>query len=106
MHSPSANSSNNLLFAHYQKADHFVLRLGGLLFLASLGLAFWHDTWGPVLLIGGSTLAACYLLVQLAAGQPLTRIALGASLMVYSALHIHQEQGATVWVLPEGSGDW
>lgn len=91
--SPTARSPDDLLYEHYQRADRFMLRLGGLLFTASLGLAFWYGTWGAALIIGGSTLVATFVLVQLAAGQALTRAVMGASLMVYAALHIHQAHG-------------
>ncbi len=85
--------SDDLLHEHYQQADRIMFRLGAMLFAASLGLAFWYGTWGAALVIGGSTLLATFLLVQLAAGQVVTRIAMGVSLMVYSALHIHQAHG-------------
>lgn len=31
-------------FEHYRKADRIMLALVWLMFLFSLGLAFWHDT--------------------------------------------------------------
>lgn len=89
----TAITSDDLLHEHYQRADRIMFRLGAMLFVASLIIALWYDTWGAALVIGGSTLVATFLLVRLAAGQVVTRIALGASLMVYSALHIHQAHG-------------
>ena len=40
---------------HYRKADRIMLALIWLMFLFSLGLAFWHDTLMQAVIVGGGT---------------------------------------------------
>ncbi|WP_438811779.1 hypothetical protein [Pseudomonas lijiangensis] len=40
---------------HYRKADRIMLGLIWLLFVYSIGLAFWHDTFPQAMLVGGGT---------------------------------------------------
>ncbi|MBN2993600.1 methyl-accepting chemotaxis protein, partial [Pseudomonas cedrina subsp. fulgida] len=42
-------------FEHYRKADRIMLALIWLMFLFSLGLAFWHDTLMQAVVVGGAT---------------------------------------------------
>jgi len=82
-----------LLQDHYQRADRLMWLLLLFMFIASLALAFWHNTWPSALTVGTATLVIMWLLTRLSPGSALTRAAMGASFMVFSALHIHQAQG-------------
>ena len=78
---------------HYRKADRIMLALVWLMFLFSLGLAFWHDTWLQALTVGAGTSVVLTVLYRALGGTRLMRCLLGAGLMVMAALHINQAQG-------------
>ncbi|WP_338568027.1 methyl-accepting chemotaxis protein [Pseudomonas canadensis] len=80
-------------FEHYRKADRIMLALIWLMFLFSLGLAFWHDTLVQAAMIGGGTSVVLTALYRAIGGTRVMRCALGAGLMVMAALHINQAQG-------------
>ena len=78
---------------HYRKADRIMLALVWLMFLFSLGLAFWHDTLVQAVIVGGGTSVVLTALYRALGGTRVMRCALGAGLMVMAALHINQAQG-------------
>ena len=78
---------------HYRKADRIMLALVWLMFLFSLGLAFWHDTLIQAVIVGGGTSVVLTALYRALGGTRVMRCALGAGLMVMAALHINQAQG-------------
>ena len=78
----------------YLKADRTMLGVLWLTLLYSFALAAWHDTWMQALLVGGGTLAVMHGLHALIGGQRLFRCLVAVALMVMSALHINQSQGA------------
>ncbi|MEB2646106.1 methyl-accepting chemotaxis protein [Pseudomonas canadensis] len=80
-------------FEHYRKADRIMLALIWLMFLFSLGLAFWHDTMMQAAMIGGGTSVVLTALYRAIGSTRVMRCALGAGLMVMAALHINQAQG-------------
>ncbi|KJZ51364.1 MULTISPECIES: methyl-accepting chemotaxis protein [Pseudomonas] len=80
-------------FEHYRKADRIMLALIWLMFLFSLGLAFWHDTLIQAAIVGGGTSVVLTALYRAIGGTRVMRCALGAGLMVMAALHINQAQG-------------
>ncbi len=80
-------------FEHYRKADRIMLALIWLMFLFSLGLAFWHDTLMQAAMIGGGTSVVLTALYRAIGSTRVMRCALGAGLMVMAALHINQAQG-------------
>ena len=80
-------------FEHYRKADRIMLALIWMMFLFSLGLAFWHDTLVQAAMIGGGTSVVLTALYRAIGGTRVMRCALGAGLMVMAALHINQAQG-------------
>ncbi|MBC3300813.1 methyl-accepting chemotaxis protein [Pseudomonas sp. SWRI18] len=80
-------------FEHYRKADRIMLALIWLMFLFSLGLAFWHDTLMQAVIIGGGTSVVLTALYRAIGGTRVMRCVLGAGLMVMAALHINQAQG-------------
>ncbi|MBB6287173.1 MULTISPECIES: methyl-accepting chemotaxis protein [unclassified Pseudomonas] len=78
---------------HYRKADRIMLALIWLMFLFSLGLAFWHDTLLQAIVVGGGTSVVLSALYRAISGTRVMRCALGAGLMVMAALQINQAQG-------------
>lgn len=78
---------------HYQKADRIMVMLHAGLFVMSLALASMYSTWLEAFLIGGGTLACAVAMSIMAPGQKITRMMMGAGLMVMTALHIHQSHG-------------
>ncbi|MEO0422478.1 MAG: methyl-accepting chemotaxis protein [Pseudomonadota bacterium] len=77
----------------WAQADRLMLGVMGLLTLVSLGLAPWYGTWLEALLIAVPTLGITAFLVITQGGALLTRLHMGASFMLMSALHIHQGHG-------------
>ena len=63
------------------------------LFLFSMSLAPWHDTWTPALLVGLPAAIIPTLLAQLFPGSRITRYSMATSFMIFCALHIHQGHG-------------
>ncbi|NVZ22713.1 methyl-accepting chemotaxis protein [Pseudomonas costantinii] len=78
---------------HYRKADRIMLALIWLMFVFSVGLAFWHDTIIQAVIVGGGTSVVLTALYRAISGTRLMRCLLGAGLMVMAALHINQAQG-------------
>ncbi|WXL26734.1 methyl-accepting chemotaxis protein [Ectopseudomonas mendocina] len=80
-------------YEHYRKADRIMLGIIWLMFVFSLGLAFWFDTFAQALIIGGSTSLCLTLLYRNIGDTRLMRCLLGAGLMIMAALHINQAHG-------------
>ncbi|WP_295478207.1 methyl-accepting chemotaxis protein [uncultured Pseudomonas sp.] len=78
---------------HYCKADRIMLGLIWLSFLCSLGLAFWHDTFGQALLVGGGTALLLSALYRSIPGTRIMRCCCAVAAMVMAGLHINQAQG-------------
>ncbi len=78
------------LYAH---SDHIQLMVLVLLFLFSLLLANWHDTWGIAFLVGLPTLLIPAVLILTTAGTLASRLAVAVAYMVFAGLHIQQGQG-------------
>lgn len=78
---------------HYRKADRIMLGVLWLMFIYSLALASWHNTWSQALLVGGVTLVAMQGLYRLIAGQRLMRCCMGLAFMILAALQINQSSG-------------
>jgi methyl-accepting chemotaxis protein len=81
------------LYAVYAQSDKLMLPVIMFLFLFSLALANWHDTWQIAWLIGLPNALFPILLILFAPGVLLTRMAVGASFMVFAGLQIQQAQG-------------
>lgn len=91
---PNNNSlAVNTLEAVREKANKLMLGVGWFCLLVSFGLANWYDTWLEALFIGVPAAAVPTLIAVLLRGSMLTRIAVGASYMIFSALMIHQAHG-------------
>lgn len=84
---------NRLRDEYYRQADRFFLGVTCALFFASLLLASWYNTWMAALLIGLPAVLVPYFMSKMAPASRLSRMAYGASLMVFSGLHIHQAHG-------------
>ncbi|WP_372625879.1 methyl-accepting chemotaxis protein [Arsukibacterium sp.] len=63
------------------------------LFVLSLLLANWHNSWLPALLIGLPSAVLPILFYRLLGDHLLARLSYGISFMFFSALHIHQSAG-------------
>jgi methyl-accepting chemotaxis protein len=79
--------------AGYRRGDRLMLGVTGLLFVLSLALAGWYDTWFEALLIGLPALVVPAVLSRVAPGQRITRVTFALALMVFAALHIQQAHG-------------
>ncbi|WP_416397036.1 methyl-accepting chemotaxis protein [Allohahella sp. A8] len=74
-------------------ADKLMFRILCGLVLYSLALAPVHSTWTPALVISLLTLGGVAAIRSLQPGEQLSRIALGLSFMIMTALHVHQLHG-------------
>ncbi len=63
------------------------------LFILSLGLAGWHDTWQAALLVGLPAALITSLIARIYPASLASRLVIAAALMVYSGLLIHQGRG-------------
>jgi methyl-accepting chemotaxis protein len=77
----------------YQDADRFFLTLSVALLALSFALASWNNTWAEAFLVGVPAVVVPAMISKAMPGHRLTRISFAASLMVFSALHIHQAHG-------------
>lgn len=64
-----------------------------LLFLESLGLAFFYDTFLEAIIIGGLALSLPLYLIKTLPESALTRHTVALATMVFACLHIHQMNG-------------
>jgi methyl-accepting chemotaxis protein len=87
------NVKNLYFFKLYQKADRLLFMVVTTLLLVSFALAPWYHTWMEVLTIGVPAWAVCAWLVTAFRGAVVTRCAIGAALMVFATLQIHQSHG-------------
>jgi len=80
-----------------QRGRADVDRMLGLLILAhfpvALGLALLHSTWLVAVGLGGPVALGVFWLTRSQAGAPITRYAVAAAFMTYSAIFIHQTHG-------------
>ncbi len=83
----------NIMIENYIKSGRLMLILHAGSFILALALASFYDTWLEALLIGGGTLGAITGIHYMAPGQVVSRIAMGAGLMVMTSLHIQQMHG-------------
>jgi methyl-accepting chemotaxis protein len=74
-------------------SDRLLLGVLAALFVVSCALASWHGTWTEAFVIGGPALAMPAFLAWSKPGSVLTRCAIGAALMIFAALGIHQAHG-------------
>ncbi len=73
--------------------DRLLLGVIGVLFVASLALAPWYDTWTEAFVIGLPAAIIPAWLVATSAGALVTRCSIAASLVILTALQIHQAHG-------------
>jgi methyl-accepting chemotaxis protein len=79
--------------AFYLQANRFFTAVVWGLFVFSLILASWYDSWSEAFLIGLPAALIPTVLANTQATNAATRIAFGISLMIFSALHIQQAHG-------------
>jgi methyl-accepting chemotaxis protein len=86
-------TGSRYLFEIQKNADRLLLGVIAGLFVASLALAPWHQTFWPALAIGMPAAVVPAFLVWTKPGALVTRCAIAASLMVFAALGIQQTHG-------------
>ena len=79
--------------AFYHQANRFFTAVVWGLFVFSIILASWYDSWSAAFIIGLPSALIPTLLANTQPTSAATRIAFGISLMVFSALHIQQAHG-------------
>ena len=79
--------------AFYHQANRFFTAVVWGLFVFSIILASWYDSWSAAFIIGLPSALIPTLLANTQPTSAATRIAFGISLMVFSALHIQQAYG-------------
>ncbi len=82
-----------LLQQHITKVHRFFVPLLWVLFLFSLALAGLNNTWVPALVVGLLCALIPTLLIAMQPQALTTRLAVGAALMIFCGLHIHQAAG-------------
>jgi len=82
-----------ILKKFYRHGDRIMLGVMWLLFVVSLGLANWYNTWAEVLVIGLPSVLVPTAVTFMLPGTILTRLTMGAAFMIFAALHIHQAHG-------------
>ncbi|MEN9865307.1 MAG: hypothetical protein RL748_897 [Pseudomonadota bacterium] len=80
---------------HIAKVHKFFLPALWLMFLFSLGLAGMSNTWVPTIIVGLLCAGLPTALIIMNPQALLTRLAVGAALMIFCALNIHQAGGMT-----------
>ena len=89
----AAAGNGMTLKSMYQRGDRLMVAVLWFLILLSFGLAGWYDTWSEALVIGLPAVLVPTALLFLAPGAAITRNAIAAAFMVFSALLIHQGHG-------------
>lgn len=93
---PSGNTTAEMFLRQkYAKADRLMIRVLWALFVISIGMAFWHDTFAEAIIIGGGAALIPTLICLRMPGSTLSRHCVAAALMFYAGLHIHQAHGMT-----------
>lgn len=85
--------SSDVLYGFRAAADRLMLAFLGALFLLTLGIAAYTDSWLVGIAVGLPALLVPSALVSLAPGSLLSRCAIAAAFMVFSALTIQQFGG-------------
>ena len=87
------SEEESALRSYREQGDTIMSWTLGFLLLVSLGIAAWNGTWIAALLVGIPALAVPLLLTRMAPATLVTRLAIGAAFMIFSALAIHQARG-------------
>ena len=89
----AAAGNGMTLQSMYQRGDRLMVAVLWFLALMSFGLAGWYDTWSEALIIGLPAALVPTVLLFMTPGAAITRHAIAAAFMVFSALNIHQAHG-------------
>lgn len=90
---PSPVGSPSFLTVSRQQADRLLSIVLLLHIPVAVAMAAWHQTWMTAVLVALPAAGIPYYLSRTQPGAPLTRHAMGAGFMIFSALFIHQAQG-------------
>jgi methyl-accepting chemotaxis protein len=96
MNEPITSDSQSPGFSlaqQYRRGDCLMVGVCWLLLLYSFVLSFLHDTWMLMLIIGVPAAVVPTLFAFFQCGSRISRVAVAAAFMVFSALHIHQAKG-------------
>jgi methyl-accepting chemotaxis protein len=85
----------SLVHRLHQEADQVMVAVLWFLWLVSFGFAFLYDTWMVWGVLATAVSLFGTLMSRQASGSLATRLTMGASFMIYSALLIHQAHGMT-----------
>ncbi len=89
----STAGSPSFLTVSRQQADRLLSIVLLLHIPVAIAMAAWHQTWMTAVLVALPAGGIPYYLSRTQPGAPLTRHAMGAGFMIFSALFIHQSQG-------------
>jgi len=84
---------NTYMARLYQAGDRLLIWVLGGLLLLSCALAPWYHTWPEVIAVGLPSMAVTGSLARTNPGALVTRCAIAAALMIFTALNIHQAHG-------------
>jgi methyl-accepting chemotaxis protein len=95
MSPPAAHEAQGIIDTqqHIDRANRFFQVVFWVLFCFSLGLAFWTGDWAAALLVGLPTALIPTIVIALVPRAVATRLLVGAMLMVFCGLNIHQSHG-------------
>jgi methyl-accepting chemotaxis protein len=95
MHESSGvyDDTSSFMLRNNAKADRLMIRVLWGLFLVSLGMAFWHETYQEVFIIGFFSAFVPTLVGMRLPGSAISRHTVAIALMFFAALHIHQSKG-------------
>ncbi|HKV73696.1 MAG TPA: response regulator [Gemmatimonadales bacterium] len=82
-----------LMSGIYRRGDRLMVWFLVTHFIVGFLLAFYHDTWGATLLVGGATVGGFLFLVWRWPGSFFTRAMASVAQQAFVALHIYQLQG-------------
>lgn len=89
----SRGGATSALQVFQASADGLLTKVLFLHLAICVGVAIYNGSWGPALFIGVPAAVLPFLLMRMEPGGLVSRLAVGAAFMIYSALLIHQVQG-------------
>ena len=88
-----SNQNLRTLAQQREDADRLMSGVVGFLLLVSFAMASWYGTWAEAIFIGVPAALIPIFIATSLHGSLISRIAIGASFMIFSALMIHQAHG-------------
>jgi methyl-accepting chemotaxis protein len=88
-----SKNSHQHLNSQVLKADYLLASILCALFLMSIAIASYNNSWSEALLVGLPTMILPWVLIKLLPTSLITRLTISAALMIFSGLFIQQLQG-------------